>query len=187
MKRLQDTLKEKIAILRLKKGDSEAFGFLYDEYVDKIDRYVLFRVSHKELAHDITQEVFLTTWEYLMNEGRIDHLQSFLYRVAYRRVVDVYRDRERQTSLMADIEDAHDVPTRDSGKDTALEMHFLMQDIRTLKDEYQDILILRHVEGLSISEIASILEKDANNVRVTLHRAITALKDIVDKKNDSRA
>src|SRR3989338_7090137 len=103
MRAIKDTLKEKIALLRLRQGDTEAFGFIYDTYIEKIYRYIYFRVSDTGLAHDISQEVFLQTWEYVAANKTIDNLQSFLYRVAYHKIVDHYRAKERQAALLEDI------------------------------------------------------------------------------------
>lgn len=176
MKGIKNKLKERIALLRLRQGDTEAFGFIYDAYSERIFRYVSFRISDREMAHDIVQEVFLKTWEYIVDKNPIDSLQSFLYRVAYHKVVDYYRAKNRQTVL---IEDQHEEPQTAATADASqLEMHFLLKLIRSMKPEYQDVLILRYVEALSPAEIAVVLEKDVNNVRVTLHRALHALKQL---------
>ena len=174
MKGIKNKLKERIALLRLRQGDTEAFGFIYDAYVDRIFRYVNFRISDRGTAHDIVQEVFLKTWEHIVDKKPIGSLQPFLYRVAYHKVVDHYRAKDRQAVLL--IEEHHEALAQDSQDVSQLEMHFLMKHIQDLKPEYQDVLILRHVEGLSAGEIALILEKDVNNIRVTIHRAIQALK-----------
>ena len=50
--------------------------------------------------------------------------------------------------------------------------------LEKLKDEYREIIILRHVEGYSIEEIAKILEKSKSNVRVMIHRALKILKEM---------
>lgn len=175
MKGIKNKLKERIALLRLRQGDTEAFGFIYDAYAERIFRYVHFRISDRGMAHDIVQEVFLKTWEYIVNKNPIESLQSFLYRVAYHKVVDYYRVKERQTVLIAD---QHEEPQAAGADGSQLEMHFLMKQVRSLKLEYQDVLILRYVEALSPAEIAVVLEKEVNNVRVTLHRALQALKEI---------
>src|SRR3989338_8896044 len=169
MKSVKDRLKEKIALLRLRQGDTEAFGFIYESYAERIYRYIYFRVSDQGVTHDLVQEVFLQTWEYVVARKPVDNLQSFLYRLAYHKVVDHYRLKERQTILIEELpENAQAAATEESD----LEMHFLKKHIQRLKPEYQDIVLLRHVEGLSIREIADILGKDTNNVRVTLHRAL---------------
>ncbi|MEK7583744.1 MAG: RNA polymerase sigma factor [Patescibacteria group bacterium] len=180
MKRLKDSLKERIALLRLQRGDSEAFGFIYETYVRQIYRYIYFRISDESAAHDLVQEVFLQTWQYIADRNKIDRIQSFLYKVAYRKVVDYYRARERQASLIEAIEDdgAHAI----APDHRELEVHFLRQHIKKLKQEYQDVIVLRHIESLSIREIADIVGKEPNNVRVSLHRAMESLRKEMDSQ-----
>jgi RNA polymerase sigma-70 factor, ECF subfamily len=181
MKGIKDVLKEKIALLRLRQGDTEAFGFIYDTYIEKIYRYIYFRVSDVGIAHDISQEVFLQTWEYIVANNTIDSLQSFLYRVAYHKIVDHYRFKERQAVLLDEVKEELRVPETASA---VVDLELLKKHIGKLKQEYQDVILLRHVEGLSIAEIGDILEKDANNVRVTLHRATAALKEVYQSKQE---
>jgi RNA polymerase sigma-70 factor, ECF subfamily len=183
MRGIKDTLKEKIALLRLRQGDTEAFGFIYDTYVEKIYRYIYFRVSDVGLAHDISQEVFIQTWEYIVAQNTIDKLQSFLYRVAYHKIVDHYRSKEHQAVLLDEISQNLVVPEKVS---TEVDIGFLKRNIAKLKQEYQDVILLRHVEGLSIKEISDILEKEVNNVRVTLHRAMAGLKEIYEPQQSKK-
>ena len=51
------------------------------------------------------------------------------------------------------------------------------KNIRFLKDEYRDVILLKYVEELSIKEIAEILNKSRGAVRVILHRAMKILKE----------
>ena len=183
-KSIKDSLKEKIALLRVRQGDTEAFGFIYDTYVDRIFRYVHFRVSDREIADDIVQEVFLQTWEHIASKKPVDNLQPFLYRVAYHKIVDYYRMKQRQTELLTEIR--HDEAAAAKTDSTVeIELHFLKKQIENLKQEYQDVILLRHVEGLSITEITQVVGKDANNVRVTLHRAMLSLKRLSEDDQNS--
>lgn len=174
MPQLRNKLKERIALLRIKKGDTEAFGFLYDVYVERIHRYIRFRVPDIETTQDLTHEVFLETWEYILKNQGVGNLQAFLYKVAYHKVVDFYRRRERQAMLLKDVPDEE--LSAGGSQEVDAEMQLLLRHVRNLKDEYQDVVILRHVEGLTIGEIAQILSKNENVVRVTLHRAMETLR-----------
>jgi RNA polymerase sigma-70 factor, ECF subfamily len=180
MKGVKRKLKEQIALLRIKQGDSEAFGYIHDQYHHKIYRYIYFRISDKGTAYDLTQEVFLQTWEYIASHKTVDNMQAFLYRVAYHKVIDHYRMKEKQAVLIDDISETRAQGT--SVSETAIELHFLKKYIRSLKTEYQDVIVLKHMEGLSIRDIAKILGKDPNNIRVIIHRAMTNLKALYKKK-----
>ncbi|MFH0874154.1 MAG: RNA polymerase sigma factor [Candidatus Komeilibacteria bacterium] len=174
MKGVRKSLKERIAYLRLLAGDTDAFGFFYDQYAAKIYTYVLFRTSDKEIAQDITHDVFLRAWQYIIDKKTIRNFRALLYQIARNKIVDFYRAKE-QTPTLLDETVATVVPAQ-SG--SGYDLDILRQRIALLKDEYQEVITLRHLEGLSIEEISTVLGKDKNNVRVTLHRALTKLKDL---------
>ncbi len=186
MKGIKRTLKEHIALLRLQAGDTEAFGFFYDQYAEKIYRFVYFKTSEKELAQDITHEVFLKAWEYIVDNKTIENLQAYLYKMARNKIADYYRSRDRQTTFLKDEVDTIGAPIEES--ETNADIYILEKHLKSLKDEDQEIIILRHIEGLNIEEMSNILGKDKNNVRVTLHRAIAKLKEAYyHKKSDDSA
>ncbi len=180
MRGIKGTLKAKIAVLRIKKGDTEAFGYLYDLYIDKIYRYIYFRISDRSIAHDLTQETFLATWEYIADDNIVKNVSSLLYRIAHNKIVDHYRNRGRQAALLDDVPES--LQPLGEHNDHSIELHLIQKNIKKLKSEYQDVLLLRYIEGLSIHEIATIISKDVNNVRVLLHRALNSLKDYYHKQ-----
>jgi len=62
-----------------------------------------------------------------------------------------------------------------------IEVEMIMATMDKLKDEYREILILKHVEGFDIGEIARITEKKQGAIRVTLHRANKALQNLLEE------
>lgn len=182
MKSLKSNLKEKIAFLKLKSGDSEAFGFFYDQYVAQIYRFIMLKVSDQQIAEDLTQDVFLKTWQHLVDQKSLTHFKAFIFRVARNVVIDHYRQSGKQNIPLEHIAETADEEVNiDKSLEIKVEIEQLLQILQKLKTEYQEILILRFVEEMSFDEIAEILQKDKNNVRVTLHRALTKLKQLVEK------
>lgn len=183
-------IQDNILLLRLRKKDPEAFGQLYDKYVASIYRFVFFKVSSQQDAEDITSDVFLKTWQYVLEgEEVVDNIRALLFRTARNAVIDFYRRRanrelvgaeeallripdDRQQSLLQQI-NAH---VELEGIDTVL---------RQMKDEYREALILRYIEELSITEIATILHKQKGAVRVLLHRALRVAQELLRKKNQN--
>src|SRR5262245_34633763 len=90
-------LKREQGLIRAAQGGSEqALGEIYDAYVDKIYRYMLYRVDCPETAQDLTAEVFLRVVEGLSGyENRELPLLAWLYRIAYARLIDHYRSTNR--------------------------------------------------------------------------------------------
>lgn len=182
MKSLKSNLKEKISFLKLKSGDSEAFGFFYDQYVGQIYRFIMIKVSNQQVAEDLTQDVFLKTWQHLVDQKTLTHFRAFIFRVARNAVIDHYRQSGKQDLSLEYIEETPAEEISDKQLEIKIEAEQLLSVLQKLKSEYQEILLLRFVEDMSFDEIAEILQKDKNNVRVTLHRALAKLKQLVEKK-----
>ena len=70
--------------------DKQAFGKLYDLYVEKIYRFVYFKISNKEESEDLTSEVFLKTWNYLMEntDTEIVSFSGLIYRITRNKIID---------------------------------------------------------------------------------------------------
>ena len=182
---MSNPLKEKLLLYRVRaKKDPEAFGKIYDLYARRIYRFVYFKVSSEEEAQDLTADVFLKAWSYLLDEkgGEVRHLSALLYGIARNRVIDHYRSRAlRETLPLADgAEELLADERMDLKKaDAAIDARLLEKRLRSLKDEYREVLVMKHLDELETAEIAKILGKTHGNVRVLLHRATEALRDLV--------
>jgi len=168
-------------VLASQEGNSDAFARLYDGYVQRIYRYVYFRVSDDQLAEDITSNVFLKAWENL-HRYRISGSPFivWLYRIAHNAVIDHYRTAkptvELQETIMAtnpledDLED---------GLDRQIESEKLRQSLQRLTEEQQQVLTLKFIAGMSTSEVAKQIGKREGAVRALQMRALQALaKDL---------
>jgi len=134
-------------------GDSEAFEALYLQYMEKIYRYIFFRVGDEAQAEDMTEEVFVKAWEALPKYKLGEHpFSSWLYRIAHNLLVDHYR-RNNPSTISTD--------------DLALE---------------QQVVLLRFVEGLSHREIGSMIGKSASASRVIQHRALKTLHALLSRR-----
>lgn len=186
---MSNFLTEKILLYRIfTKKDPEAYAELYDIYVQRIYRFVFFKVSNHENAEDITSEVFLKAWQFLIaNSEEQPEIKSFsglLYKIARNSIIDFYRSRAAKNDVALN----EDLEVGDDGKwysDLAnkIETEKIIQAIKKLKQEYQEVLTLKYVDELDIGEIAEITGKSQLSVRVTMHRALKKLKQILgDKK-----
>lgn len=159
--------------------DTTAYGKLYDYYFMRIRRYIYFKVPKAEDADELTADVFLRGWEYATS-SRVDNPGALFYRIARNLIADFYRRRKEEMSLDAVPEF---VLTEESTivEDLAVQEEHaaLVVQIRKLKEEYQEVLVMRYMDDLDIREIAVVLEKTPNNVRVTLHRAKKALQELI--------
>jgi RNA polymerase sigma-70 factor (ECF subfamily) len=157
-------------------GDAEAFGDLYERYLNQIYRYIFYRVGDSGKAEDFTETVFLKVWENLPS-FQVDRIsfKGWLYRVAHNLLVDYYRTRKDQYSL----DDHFDLPDPAQSPEefmiTAEQETMVHAALRRVKKEYQDILTLRFINGLSHAEAAKVLNRSIGAVRVLQHRALQAL------------
>ncbi len=177
-------LTEKFLLYKVQAGKSpEAFAELYDRYIEKIYRFIYLKLSDKEDAEDTTSDVFLKVWNYLIDPSHKD-VQSFsglVYKMARNAVIDVYRKRaNRQEFSLAAAETIPQEETVIDGIHAEHEFAMILKKLKNLKTEYQEVVVLRYIDELSIPEIAEILGKNQTAVRVTLHRALKILKNLVE-------
>ncbi len=179
---------EQLLIERSVRGESSAFGQLYDRYLPKIYRFIFFKVGHREEAEDLTHQVFLSAWENISSFRQQGlPLSSWLYKIARNRVIDHYRTKRTHVPLETDGDFEHipeDISRLAEGMDD-LEKKLLLERIYTslhkLTDEQQEIIVLRFIEELSNKEIARALEKNEVAIRVLQHRALKNLKKIIEE------
>jgi len=176
--------KEKILLARLNVKDISAFEEIYNFYLDKIYRFIYFKVETKQEAEDLTSQTFLKIWQQAI-EGKIktkESFQAFIYQVARNNVIDHYRATQKKKKNEIELEAAENVFVGQSiEKDIDLKIDFqnLEEKIKHLKNEYQEIVMLHYINELSIKEIATVMNKKRGAVRVLLHRALKALKEQV--------
>src|SRR3989344_2331792 len=84
---------------KAKSGENTAFGELYELCFDKIYRFVYFRVGHKEIAEDLTEEVFIKAFENLHTLNQSSSFEAWLYQIARNKVIDYYRSKQMLTNL----------------------------------------------------------------------------------------
>jgi len=155
------------------------FGKIYDKYVEKIYRFIFIKVSSKEVAEDLTSETFIRTWKSFEKGHEIKNPNAFIYRIAKNLTVDFYREKAKSPVISEDILQGAIDP--ESGQEEKLQLSGDIEQVKkslaNIKDEYQDVIVWRYLDGLSVPEISQILDKSEDAVRVTIHRALKALKE----------
>lgn len=182
---MSDKISEKLLVFQAQnKQDTEAFGKLYDIYVRQIYRFVFFKVSSHEEAEDITSEVFLKTWHYINNnkETKINSFSGLLYRLARNCIVDFYREKSRRSEIdIKDEDEISDLGRWEENLNIQMEGQKIVGALKKLKEEYREIVVFKYVDELRIAEISEITGKGKIAVRVTLHRAIKKLKELLEE------
>ena len=169
---------------RAQQGDADAFGELYDRYVDVVYRYVQYRVANAALAEDLTSETFLRalrritsyTWQgrdfgaWLVTIARnliADHFKSGRYRmeVATSDLVEAGADRSEEGpegEVLASLTNAT-----------------LLEAVKQLNSEQQECIALRFLQGMSVAETAQIMGKNEGAIKALQYRAVKSLSRLL--------
>src|ERR1700722_1235517 len=84
---------------KVQAGQSEAFGQIYNLYFEKVYRFIFYRVSHKELAEDLAEEVFLKIQKKINGVKEAQAFEGWMYQIARNTVIDYYRSKKTLVSL----------------------------------------------------------------------------------------
>lgn len=172
---------EKKLLERARSYDQDALGEIYDEYAPLIYNYLYRRVGDVQLAEDLTSEVFMRVLQAIQG-GKTWHtsFRGWLYRIAHNLVVDHFRAQPPGAPLPLDDR----VVAGENQPDDEVEKHFfhkrLQAAIRQLTQGQQEVLALRFGEQLTAREVAEVMGKSTNAVEVQQHRALNALRRILE-------
>ena len=163
----------------------EKFIKLYDEHIAAIYRYVFLRVNSREMAQDLTSEVFLKAWSFLTaSSQKIENPKAFFYRIARNLVIDFYRSKSRAEISLEETQ--IQIPDIDNSPEEkinlSLEMVPIQQALNQIKDDYRDVIIWHYLDELTIPEIADILGKTENATRVMLSRGLQQIREKVKNR-----
>lgn len=169
---------------RAQKGESNAFGELYDRYAGLILRYLYIRTREPESAKDLTQEVFMRvmkgirTFEY---RGEKSFL-GWLYTIASNVLIGQAR---RKQSLSTPLDESIDIvdPRGHQRVVTAFERVLLQHAISQLTTDQQQVLTLKFFADLTNQEIASVLGKSEGAIKGLQHRALQSLHQILERES----
>jgi RNA polymerase sigma-70 factor (ECF subfamily) len=163
-------------IQRAQQGDEKAISELYRRHVDVVYRYIWARVRDETVAEDLTAQVFLKALEGLptyKDTGK--PFLAWLYRIAYARTVDHWRQQERRVEVPLD----ESLPTGEPRPGTLLEMEddwvTAVDLMAKLTDDQQAVLMLRFIGEMSLAQVAETLGKTVGAAKAIQHRALASL------------
>ncbi|MGH8876596.1 MAG: ECF subfamily RNA polymerase sigma factor, BldN family [Stackebrandtia sp.] len=169
-------------VAKAQAGDVDAFGSIYDRYNDIVHRYIYFRVGNRQLAEDLTSEVFLRalrriatfTWQgrdfgaWLVTIARnlvADHFKSGRYRL------------EMSTAEVLDIDREERAPEGNPEEtvcDKLLNVT-LLEAVRQLNPDQRECIVLRFLQGMSVAETAGYMRKNEGAIKALQYRAVRTL------------
>jgi RNA polymerase sigma-70 factor (ECF subfamily) len=165
-------------------GDAQAFGVLYDRYVEAVYRYVYYRVRNEAEAEDVTSDVFFKALRAMPRYAPRQPFLAWLYRIARNSVIDGLRRKRPQVSFEDALRHpgADRVVDPDAGLERLSDRAALREAIARLTPLQQDVIILRYVEGLDTEAIARIVGRRDGTVRGIEFRALGALRQLLPRE-----
>lgn len=168
----------KALVLRARDGDAEAFGCLYDHYVELVYRYIYYRVGTHSLTEDLTSETFLRALRRICDfhwQGK--DFGAWLVTIARNLVADHFKSsRYRLEVCTAELVEPG-LPQEGPERAVLDSMtnRTLLAAVRRLGSEQQECVVLRFLHGLSVAETALIMGRKPGAIKALQHRAVRSL------------
>jgi RNA polymerase sigma-70 factor (ECF subfamily) len=162
------------------RDEPEAFGLLYERYVDRIYNYIYYRTGNHQDAEDLTARTFFRALKHVSRYvDRGAPFSAYLYRIAHNLVANWHRDRSRRQIIPFD--DLAATSPRDRDGPAAVvegrnEQEILLRTVRRLPPERQQLLILKFVEQMSNAEIAEAMGRTEGAIKSLYHRTLVKLR-----------
>lgn len=167
-----------------KEGETESVGQLYEHFSQRIYRFIAYRVTTREEAEDLTQEVFLEMIRSLprYREQKGAKFSTWLFQIARFTLIDHYRTK-RRTVPIETVADEGNVLLRTDPAEVNLDVRAetVRQKMRELPEKYQTVLHLSFVEEMNSREIAKAMSVSVISVRVWKHRALKKLSSMISQ------
>lgn len=172
-------------VRRAQQGDAEAFGQLYERYVEDVYRFFYYRVFNRQEAEDLTETTFLKAWQGLQGVQADEQLnvKAWLLRIARNLWIDRHRTQREIVPLDAVVYRE----SRDEDPETTLlhqeRREELAQALAALPEQLREVLVYRFIHGLSHREIGELLGLKEGHVRVLQHRALQRMRRWLDARS----
>ncbi|MFQ6100561.1 MAG: RNA polymerase sigma factor [Anaerolineae bacterium] len=172
------------ALIARAKDDPETFGLLYERYVVRIYNYIYCRTSNHQDAEDLTSRTFYRALKHMPRYAdRGMPFSAYLYRIAHNLVANWHRDNSRRQLIPFDElvitvlrqEDPAILAEEKAEKEDRRDM--LLQALRRLPPDRQQLLILKFTERMSNAEIAQVMKRTEGAVKSLYHRTLVALRE----------
>ena len=191
---LGSNIEDKELVAKLKRGEPAAVVELYNAYVDRIYSLVFHQVDRdQEVAQDIVQETFMAA---LKSAGRFhgrSKVYTWLYSIANKKVADFYRRRKREAKYQAMPSDSQTVEADHSPSGDLLDAGTIESEeqsravqatLSSLPLHYKQVLILKYVEEMPVTEISQVMGRSPKSVEGLLTRARRELRDRLAAQNE---
>ena len=170
------------ALLARARREPDALEALFRRHRDTVFRFALARCADEDLAHDISQELFLRLAEYRRPVFRRAKFSTWLYRITSNLAVDSWRKQARHQDLPA----IDAVTAIDGDAETHTDLARVMAIMRELPDRQRQTFHLRILEQWSTEDTATAMGISTASVKTHLQRALGAVRtQLEDSTNET--
>lgn len=174
------SIEDEKRIVSQAKEDIEAFGHLYDLFVDEIFLYISYRIGNKEDAEDLTAAVFEKAMRNIEKfEWRGFRFKAWLYKIAHNIIIDTYKKKKITISVddIAEftIDEQQEAPDKEAQK--SIETERLMKELSNLPDAQREIIFLRYIKELTIEEVMEVTNTSLDSVKSLGKRGLAKLRE----------
>jgi RNA polymerase sigma-70 factor (ECF subfamily) len=177
------------ALIARAKKDPDAFGILYERYVGRIYNYIYYRTGDHQDAEDLTARTFHRALRHISRYvDRGAPFSAYLYRIAHNIVANWHRDNSRRQIISLDELVVGTLRREGPASLTEKleEQNLLLQAVRRLPPERQQLLILKFVEQMRNAEIAEVMGRTEGAIKSLYHRTLVALREEFSTSQDGR-
>jgi RNA polymerase sigma-70 factor (ECF subfamily) len=169
---------------RARNGDAEAFSAIYDDLAPRVLRFLCHQVASPDLAEELMQRTFVKVIEALprFQPRRGVPFRAWVFRVARNLCIDERRTAHAAVGLDAVSDRPSDAPGPEQTLEAAVERSELLGALERLPADQHDVIVYRFFADLSPREVASLVHKSEGSVRVTQHRALQRLRQLLSSR-----
>jgi RNA polymerase sigma factor (sigma-70 family) len=162
----------------VKNGDLQQATLLFERYNKRIFNFLARMTMDRDLAEDLTQNVFLRIIKYRNSYRPGAKFQSWIYQVARNVFSDHYQAHKNRFSDYVDVEKVGDhISDNDEAHEMDEKERLLHQSMAKLTEEQRELLVLTRFQHMKYEEVAAIMDTTVANIKVKVHRAILKLKE----------
>lgn len=162
----------------VKHGDLQQASLLFDRYNKRLFNYLVRMTLDRDLAEDLTQNVFVRMIRYRTSYREGLKFQSWIYQVARNVFSDHYQANKNRKSTFMDIEKLGDqIPDSSDARKAEEQEHLLQRSMALLNEEQRELLVLTRFQHLKYEQVAEMMDTTVANIKVKVHRAIGKLRE----------
>lgn len=162
----------------VKSGDLQQASLLFERYNKRIFNFLAKMTMDREVAEDLTQNVFLRMIKYRNSYREGNRFQAWIYQVARNVFSDHYQTNKNKRADFVDVEKMEDriYEAEDSGFQEEQE-NILHKSMALLSNEQRELLVLTRFQHMKYEEVAILMDTTVANIKVKVHRAIGKLRE----------